>query len=933
MEPRSSDTSSRSVPRRVAFRRRLVLAALALALPCLFEGIARAEPAPSKFVPPEELERRAAQSPDQMLVGESTRTRFRTDAAVMFWSSSGPRPILEEFWSGSTDATGRVCAVLPHPTNPDVVYVAAAQGGVWKTEDGGLSWTPLTDGLSSLASGALAFDPGDPNVIYYGTGEQHMCGDCFYGDGLFRSVDAGATWTKIAAKTDVGTYIARVVIPEAGSTYMLIASNRGVVRSEDGGNTWTVTLPGLWCTDLAIDPWAPSTVYAAIYGQGIWKSTSGGASWTPLAGGLPTTGFARINLAVMKGNSQVVYASVSDPGGNLFGMYRTFDGGTTWTHLTATPNFLGGQGYYDNVLIVDPANANRCMAGGTFPYRAGFAGVIVTTDGGLHWSDVTEGIDGSQVHPDQHALAFGADNALWLGNDGGVWKTADWGLHWSNRNHDLAVTQFYTLALHPTDPLILLGGNQDNGTLEFRGELGWPQVVGGDGGPCLIDPHHPDTWYTTYVEQSNVIKFHAGSIVGNVTGPWSGDRAGWCDGPLVADPNVANTILLGTYRVWRSGNGGLGWIAISGDLAPSYGYLRAIAVARGSSGTIYTGSSNGYLYVTTDDGTTWNLRTSGLPSSFAIGDIVLDPGDWQVATICVDHASGGRVYGTTNAGASWTDLTGDLVSGVRGLSLALDFQTSPPQMFLGTDYGLYSSTDGGAHWVKDPIPSLVVYDIGVDPANSLVVAATHGRGMWHGLLDKSPPMVAVTAPAGGEFWGVGSQQTITWSATDWLGSVDSVSVEWTANGGVGWMPIAHGLANTGAYPWTIPDQPTSSAGVRITAYDHRRNIGSGAGGMFVITDALAVGEGAQPRLFLEAPWPNPARTHARVRFSVPRPGRVRLEIVDLVGRRVWSQEDVLPAGVYTRRWERAGSPLDPGLYFVRLVTPVGVRAARLVLLR
>jgi hypothetical protein len=218
--------------------------------------------------------------------------------------------------------------------------------------------------------------------------------------------------------------------------------------------------------------------------------------------------------------------------------------------------------------------------------------------------------------------------------------------------------------------------------------------------------------------------------VGDVTGPWTSDRASWCNGPLIADPSQPNTILAGTYRVFRSTNSGASWTQISGDLTGGSGHLRALAVAGAGSDTIYSGSSNGRLYLTTD-ASNWVLRDTGLPAE-PIPDIVVAPGDYQTAYICIDRASSSRVFTTTDAGVGWTDITGDLTTGLRGMSLAVVFGPNPPELYLGTDYGVYRSVNGGANWLRfgDSLPDIAVCDIAWDSVNQVVVAATHGRGMW-----------------------------------------------------------------------------------------------------------------------------------------------------------------------------------------------------------
>ena len=674
-----------------------------------------------------ELERLAAGAKDRIPRGAVNRAPSFDGP----WGFLGPLPVEHEYWSGDTFASGRISAIVVSPTNAAVVYMAAAQGGVWKSTDAGANWVALGDRLSSLSSGALVLEPGDPNVLYYGTGEQHYSGDSYYGDGLFRSNDAGATWSKIALKAAVGSYIARVLVRPDSAGILFVASDRGLVQSTDTGATWTLRLSQNWCNDIVASQQAPRRLFAAIHSNGVYRSTDGGYAWAKLTSGLPTDSLARINLAISQSDSSIVYASfVNGNTGGLRGMYKTTDAGDSWARLESTPNYLGGQGWYDNCVMVHPANPNTCYAAGVFPYDSGYYGVIRTTDGGTSWHDVTVAANGSQLHPDQHILAFGPDSVLWVGNDGGVWKSKDPGDSWVNCNQTLGVTQFFTVALHPTDSSFLLGGNQDNGIERYEGRLGWPQVAAGDGGPSLVEWDSPNIYYTTYVQMRGLSKWDDGVYVGDVTGPWTSDRADWCNGPLITDPNQPNTILAGTYRVFRSTNSGASWTQISGDLTGGSGDLRALAVAGAGSDTIYSGSSDGRLYLTTN-ASDWDLRNSGLPAA-PIPDIVVAPGDYSTAYICIDRSSSGRVYATTDAGSSWTDITGDLAAGLRGMSLAVRFGPNPPELYLGTDYGVYRSVNGGANWLRfgDSLPDIAVCDIAWDSANQLVVAATHGRGMW-----------------------------------------------------------------------------------------------------------------------------------------------------------------------------------------------------------
>lgn len=654
------------------------------------------------------------------------------------WTFIGPQPIYGEFWSGGGNVSGRVTSIAIDPTNSSVVYLTGAQGGVWKTTDGGAHWTPLTDGLPSLAAGYITIDPNNNQTLYFGTGELHYCGDCYYGDGLFKSTDGGSTWQKIATTSQVGTYIAKVVVLPNNSNTIFVASNIGLVVSRDGGNTWNVALNINDCNDIEVNPSNPNILYAAIMSNGVYRSTDGGYTWTKLTNGLPTGGFGRVEIAISPSSPSILYASFTSIANyGLLGLYKTTDGGNSWTQLTQTPDYLYPQGFYDHCIIVDPTNPNIVYAGGVFPYSQSYHGLVMTTDGGSTWTDITIASDGSRLHPDMQALAIDSTGTLWVGNDGGIWKTSLHGASWTNLNSTLGITQFYTLAIHPSYQDSILGGTQDNGTPIYYGSLGWNEISSGDGGPCIFDWFDPSYYFTSYVRLRNIYKYHNGHYVGDIAGPWvtAGDRASWANGPLVIDPNNHNIIYVGTYRVWKSINYGSTWNAISGDLtSTTRGVLLSIAVSPSNPSIIFTGSSDGFVFKTTDGGATWTRVGGGIFAGKRINDIIINPTNDQEVYVFLNATSGRRILRTTNGGLNWSSVTGSLPSGLAGLSLAVDFSTTPHVMYVGTDYGVYYSTDDGATWNQAPMPQLAIYELKIDTANNYIVAATHGRGMWRAPL-------------------------------------------------------------------------------------------------------------------------------------------------------------------------------------------------------
>ncbi len=650
------------------------------------------------------------------------------------WSHLGPRPISSEYWSGEANASGRVIGIAPHPTDGNTCYIASASGGAWKTTNGGTSWTPLTDELPTTNCGAICLDPADASTVYLGTGE-YQTGST--GDGLYRSTDGGASWVQIATAGMTGEQVSAVAVAPGNSALIHVAGSAGYARSTNGGSSWTRTINAA-CSAMVVHPTDASIVYAARGSGGIYKSTSGGASFSKLSSGLPLTGFGRIVMAISRSNPSVLYAAFIN-GGSMIGLYRTADAGATWAKLTAAPAFCNSQCWYDAYVAVDPANENTVYCGGVDP-RYATAGVTKSTDGGATWSEKSQ-YSGGTLHPDHHFMAFGAGGLIWESNDGGVWKSTNGGTSWTNCNADLAVTQHYNLVQHPTAPDRFMGGSQDNGTPERQGaSFSWPELQVGDGGYSVFDFSNTSRRYTTYVYLA--ITRWNNSTGKEITGPWSSDPVNWI-APLVGDPNASSTLLAGTNRVWRTTNATVTtptWTAISGTDVAGGGTLNVISAAQGAPGRIYTGSSTGKVYVTTD-ASTWSSRSAGLPSG-QVSDIVISPSDPARAYVSFYNSTGGRVYQTSDYGVTWINATGTLPAGVSAQCLAIDWDWfTGPGLYVGGGSGVYASLDGGTTWVKDgaDLPNVNVQDLFIDPVRRTIAAGTYGRGTWKSALPEHCP--------------------------------------------------------------------------------------------------------------------------------------------------------------------------------------------------
>ncbi|MCB9840113.1 MAG: hypothetical protein H6809_00495 [Phycisphaeraceae bacterium] len=675
--------------------------------------------------------------------------------AGMSWEFVGPRPMSSEYWSGQANAGGRVNSIAPHPVDPNTAYIATAGGGLWKTTDGGANWSALTDELASLVGGAVALDPVDPEVVYFGTGDMKGGAN---GGGLFRSLDGGQTWVMIGTTGQVGTRINSIAIDPTNTSVIHLGTNGGYRRSLDGGQTWQTPLSGsTW--HVRLSPVDPMVVYLARSNQGVWRSTNGGSTFAQLGGGLPA-GTSRIELAIAGSDpDRLVAAFIS--GSSSVGLYRTDDGGETWIQIglgTPAESFCAPQCWYDAYVGIDPTNPDRMFVGGVDQQYAD-AGILRSTNAGLSWAEVARGPLTVRVHPDHHTIAWGPTGIIWEGNDGGVYKSTNGGDTWQNLNATLGAALLYDIEVHPTSVERMLGGTQDNGTPERTGPSDvWPQTQVGDGGFSVIDPTVTNRRYTTYVYLS-VSRWTNNSST-NISSPdWDDDPVNFI-APLVGDPNAPQTLLGGTNRIWRTLNATQTgsrptWTAISTDAVGAGSTINAIAVAPGNSSVIYSGSRSGKVFVTTD-AATWADRSAGLPSG-QISDIIIDPAAPGTAYVSFFNTSGTRVLRTENFGQTWMNMTGTLPSGARTGSLEVDFDLPVPVMYVGTGAGVYTSRDSGLTWVKDndTLPNVNVTDLQIDRANRTIAAATYGRGAWRAdLLAGCGADLTTTALAGAPGYGV-----------------------------------------------------------------------------------------------------------------------------------------------------------------------------------
>ncbi|MEX2219010.1 MAG: GC-type dockerin domain-anchored protein [Phycisphaerales bacterium] len=685
-------------------------------------------------------------------------------APAQTWTSLGPAPT-----TGFAGATGRVSALACHPTDPSLYYAAGADGGVWRTNDAGLTWLPLTDHLPTTAIGALALDPTNPAILYAGSGEANFANHSRPGLGLFKSTDGGDTWTVLGAETFSGRCFSRIVInpqdpqtlyaaiTQAGGFPQRAAAKnhpgatgpRGVFRSTDGGHTWArlTTLPDLCATDLALNPQAPSTLYAAIghiFGHadnGVYRSTDGGDTWARLAGSLPsppTTPLGRISLAIAPGDPARIAALLTRPAsasggsGTFLNAYLSLDTGQSWAAISPSVD-QSSYGWFLSTIAFHPTQPDMIFAGGLNLRRRNATAPHT-------WSTVTP------PHVDQHAVAFDASGRLLAGCDGGVYRSPDLGASWVSLNTGLATIQFYpglSTSPAPTSADFLIGGTQDNGTSRrISSTLTWQHILGGDGGWTQLNPQNPQIVFAEFQGTGNLYRSTSGGTGFTLSSSGLSGRNCFLPPYLIdpAPPPNPQRMLYATERVFVSTNGGLNWSPLSADLtAGAPAAIRALAIAPSSSAYVYAATNDGRVLSSTDGGATFTLRLTDAGTWPRVTrELTVDPLD----PLTVYHA--GWTYGpaprlrrSRDGGATWERLdAGGALPDIPINVVAIDPRPQLPTIFAGADDGVYRSINGGQTWKRygDTLPRTSVTDLILEPTrppSGRLTAGTQGRGAWN----------------------------------------------------------------------------------------------------------------------------------------------------------------------------------------------------------
>jgi len=669
------------------------------------------------------------------------RSQQTADAGIWDWQ-----------WLGPGNIGGRVRTILTHPTVPGRMWIGSVAGGIWRTDDGGLGWTPVDDFMANLAVTSLAIDPINSNIMYAGTGEGFYNGDALPGAGIFKSTDGGVTWTQLASTNNSAfRYVNRLAHhPTTSGTVYAATRSGGVQKTTNEGATWTLVLAISDAADVRIDPVSPNRVLVGTWGYipfstfgDVYYSDDDGTSWSNETSGAPNelpAGAGRCEVA-FAGNG-FMYVSVDQSGGQV---WRSTDQGVTWALRSSGVNYLGGQGWYDNTIWVDPFDANFVIVGGVDLWRSTNGGstfVRIST-----WQQYHTGLS---AHADQHTVVphpgyNGTTNRqVYVGNDGGIQTanniaTVTLISGWTNLANNLGISQFYGGASSP-DGSLMIGGTQDNDNLRYTtaGGTHWYQAETGDGGYCAIDFTNSMTLYGEYVnlrveKSTNGGNSYFAAINGLAD---AGTGNALFIAPFVMDPSNAATLVAGARSIWRTVNGAGVWTSIRG---PQSGNPigSAVAIANQSSSIIWVGYNNGLISKTTDGGANWTNVDTGVPNRF-VTDIAISPWDPNQAIATLSGYNQDNVWLTTDGGNFWFRRTGLLPHDLPALhvSTVVYHPSVPNWIYIGTDLGVFASEDLGLTWSATPR-----YENNEGPVNvevddlfwhggQYLVAATHGRGMF-----------------------------------------------------------------------------------------------------------------------------------------------------------------------------------------------------------
>ena len=713
-----------------------------------------------KFAPSDHLYFQRAYPEKSLALHELTREIMAEGKSVQ----KRPNKRSAGIWQvqGPGNAGARINSVVGHPTDPAIIYVGYSGGGAYKTSDGGLTWKPIFDEFPFLAIGHITLDHVDPNIVYIGTGDPNISGNPFIGDGVYKSINGGDSWQHLGLSE---TGIVSKVVPHPSIPNLIYVAtmgipyfrdaNRGVYKTQDGGQSWEKVLfigEGTGVIDLVMAPDNPDILIASgwdrirnyeestTFGNGarLYKTTNAGSDWNMLDTGLPLDISSRIGLSVTADNPQRVYAFYVDSTHEVGGVYTSTDQGDQWEAMDIGPdsglpgNALGGFGWYFGKIRANPFDELDVYLLGVRLYR--------------YDADTKKWARGdrsstSVVHADKHDIFFYDNLTYLMATDGGLYRTPDGGSDWIDIE-DIPTTQFYHTAYNPNAPELFYGGSQDNGSV--RGNMDapneWEMYFGGDGFRTIFHPTNPLIWYVETQRGGLSVTSDGGENFANGrVGVDGADNTNW-DVPVLMSSHNPDILYYGTTRVYRNSTGAdVQYEVISNHLIDETVLLDATSnvTAIGESyfdpEVLFAGTGDGNLWRSTNGDTIWDKIGTDLPDRYVTsiqpsqnieGNVFLSLSGYKAGEN-IPH-----VFLSKDDGLTWSDISGDLIS-VPVNDLFVLPNADDQVIFAGTDAGVYFTRNGGDHWQRlgSNFPMIAVFDLEYNVARNILIAATFGKSI------------------------------------------------------------------------------------------------------------------------------------------------------------------------------------------------------------